>query len=208
MHEVKKVAVNINLFREVKEWSLMLKGLVGFNFLISFTGAVVVFFLPIEVYKEGGSLTLVILMGIAFALPTLAGWSLGRFFDTKGYRTLGVGLVALALLLLSLAFFTSFFWRIALMLVISMILELISVGSDELVTATAKPEHFGRVEGVMKSISAIGEMTGPLLVGILMDVTSTGSAYITLSVVIFSLAIIFKVLDRSGFIQKYVMSER
>jgi MFS family permease len=208
VHALGRKGFGVNFFREIKEWSLMLKGLLGFNFLISFTGAVVVFFLPIEVYKEGGSLTLVILMGIAYALPTLTGWGLGRFFDKTGYRTLGVGLVALALLLLSLAFFTSFFWRIALMLIISMILELISVGSNELITATAKPEHFGRVEGVMKSVSTIGEMVGPLVVGVLMDLTSAGSAYISLSAVIFSLAVIFKVLDNRGFIEKYVTSER
>lgn len=208
VHALRKRGFEVNFLREIKEWNLMLKSLLGFNFLISFTGAVIIFFLPIETYKEGGSLTLVILMGIAYILPSLTGWSLGRFFDKRGYRTLGVGLVALALLLLSLAFFTSFFWRIALMLVISMTLELISVGSNELITVAAKPEHFGRVDGVMKSVSTVGEMVGPVVVGFLIDFTSAGSAYISLSAIIFSLAVIFKVLDRRGFIEKYVTSER
>jgi hypothetical protein len=51
-------------------------------------------------------------------------------------------------------------------------------------------------------------MVGPLVVGVLMDLTSAGSAYISLSAVIFSLAVIFKVLDNRGFIEKYVTSER
>lgn len=208
VHAIETQRFSINLLKEIKDWSLMLKSIVGFNFLIAFTGAVVVFFLPIEVYKEGGSLTLVILMGVAYALPALTGWGLGRLFDTRGYKTLGTSLIIFALLLLSLSFLTSFFWRIAIMFIISMILELISVGSNELVTASAKPEHFGRVEGIMKSITTIGDMMGPLVVGILIDTTSASSAYISLAAVIFSLAIIFKVLDKKGFIEKYVSDER
>ena len=208
VHSVETQKFSISLVKEIKDWSLMLKSIVGFNFLISFTGAVVIFFLPIEVYRDGGSLTLVILMGIAYALPTLTGWSLGKLFDTKGYKTLGTSLIIFALLLLSLSFFTSFFWRLAIMFIISIILELISVGSNELITATSKPEHFGRVEGIMKSITTIGDMMGPLVVGILIDITSASSAYISLAVIIFSLAIIFKVLDKQGFIEKYVFIER
>ncbi len=203
MHAVTSQKLSINPFKEVKEWGLMLRGILGFNFLISFTGAVVIFFLPIEVYKEGGSLTLVVLMGIAYILPSLTGWGLGKFFDMKGYKTLGIGLLLFALLLLSLSFLTSFFWRIAIMFIISMILELLSVGSNELMTASTKPEHYGRVDGVMRSVSTVGEMMGPLMVGILIDITSTGSAYISLSILIFSLAVMFKVLDSRGIIQKY-----
>ena len=198
----------INFIKEIKEWGVALKSIVGFNFLIAFTGAVVVFFLPIEVYKESGSLTPVILMGIVYVLPSLAGWSLGKLFDTKGYKILGASLLVFALLLLSLSFLTSFFWRLVIMFVISMILELISVGSNELITASTKPEHFGRIDGVMKSIATIGGMTGPFVVGILMDATSASSAYLSLSAVIFSLAIIFKVLEKKGFMEKYMVTER
>lgn len=205
MHAVKFQKLSINLLKEVKDWGLMLKGILGFNFLISFTGAVVIFFLPIEVFREEGSLTLVILMGIAYILPSLTGWGLGTFFDIKGYKTLGTGLLLFALLLLSLSFLTSFFWRVAIMFIISMILELLSVGSNELMAASTKPEHYGRVEGIMRSVSTVGEMLGPLVVGILIDITSTGSAYISLSALIFSMAIMFRVLDRRGIIQKYSM---
>ncbi len=206
IHAVEAHKVSINLLREVKEWGLMLKGILGFNFLISFTGAVVIFFLPIEVYKEGGGLTLVVLMGIAYALPSLTGWGLGKFFDIQGYKTLGTGLLLFALLLLSLSFLTSFFWRIAIMFIISMILELISVSSNELITVSTKPEHYGRVEGIMRSVSTVGEMLGPLVVGILIDASSAGNAYISLAVLIFSLAVVFKVLDRNGFLERYSMS--
>ncbi len=194
-----------NLLKEVKDWGLMLKGILGFNFLISFTGAVVIFFLPIEVYVEGGSLTLVILMGIAFILPKLTGWGLGKFFDAKGYKTLGTSLLVFALLLVSLSLLTSFYWRIAIMFVISMILELITVGSNELIVASTKPEHLGRVEGIIRSVSTIGEMLGPLAVGILIDVTSTSNAYISLAMLIFAMAVVFKVLDRNGAFDKYLV---
>jgi DHA1 family quinolone resistance protein-like MFS transporter len=208
MDAVKTQRFSFNFLKEIKDWELVLKGILGFSFLISFTASVVVFFLPIELYKEGGSLTLVILMGIVYALPALTGWSLGKLFDTKGYGTLGTGLLFFALLLLSLSFLTSFFWRIIIMFLISVVLELISVGSNELISATSKPEHFGRVEGVMRSITNIGDMMGPLVAGILIDLTSTGSTYISLAVLIFSLAIIFKVLDRKGFLEKYAVSKR
>jgi len=199
-------AFSINLWKEVKSWGLFLKGILGFNFLIAFTGAVVVFFLPIEVYKEGGSLTPVILMGIAYVLPTLTGWSLGKVFDKTGYKSLVTGLVLFALLLASLAFMTSLYWKIAIMFAISSILELISVGSNELIASSTNPEHFGRVEGVMRSVSSIGEMLGPLTVGILMDMTSPGHAYISLSILIFAVAVLIKTVDRRGFLQRYAVS--
>lgn len=197
---------SLNLWKEVKGWGLFLKGILGFNFLIAFTGAVVVFFLPIEVYKEGGSLTPVILMGIAFALPTLTGWSLGKVFDKTGYKSLVTGLVLFAVLLASLAFMTSLYWKIAIMFAISSILELISVGSNELIASSTKPEHFGRVEGVMRSVSSVGEMIGPLTVGILMDMTSPGHAYVSLSILIFAVAVVIKTVDRRGFLQRYAVS--
>lgn len=207
VHIVETQKSSINFLREIKGWNLLLKSVVGFNTVIAFSGAVVLFFLPIEIYRESGNLTMVILMGIAYALPTLMGWSLGKFFDKRGYKTLGTSLIVFALLLMSLSFLTGFFWRLAIVLVISMVLELISVGSNELVTVAAKPEHFGRVDGIMKSVMAIGGMMGPIMVGAIIDLTSVGSAYISLSMVIFAVAIIFKVLDKKGFIEKYTPVE-
>lgn len=208
MDSVAAHQVPMNLWKEIKEWSVLLKGIVGFNFLIAFTGSVVVFFLPIQAYKEGGSLVPVVLMGVAYTLPLLAGWGLGELFDAKGYKILNTSLILLALLLLSLAFFTSFIWRIVIIFVISMILELISVGSNELLTASVHPDHFGRVEGVMRSVTSFGEMTGPIIVGILIDITNTGSAFISLAVLIFSVAILFKIIDKRGFIEKYSLITR
>ena len=205
---VKEEKSSINPLKEISDWSLMLKSIGCFNFLIAFAASVVAFFLPIETYKEGGSLTMVILIGIVSTLPTLSGWSLGKFFDAKGYKMLGTSLVTFSLLLMALSFLTSFWWRMVIMFIISLTLELISVGSNELITASAKPQHFGRVDGIMKSFASIGGMIGPFFVGILIDKTNMANAYISLAIVIFSLAVIFKTLDKRGFIEKYVVSGR
>ncbi|MES2416093.1 MAG: MFS transporter [Patescibacteria group bacterium] len=197
-----------NIFTEIKNWNLSLKSLVCFNFFINFAGMTVLFFLPIEVYKEGGSLTSVIIMGIVSALPMLSGWSLGKWFDVKGSKTFSISLLFFSLLLLSLSFLTGYIWRLIIAFLITMISEFLYVGSNEMVTTSSNPEHFGRVDGIMRSITTIGGMAGPLVVGILMDMHGAKTAYISLAALVFALAVIFHILDGNGFMKKYQLIER
>ena len=185
------------IFKEIKDWNWTLKSLIVFNFFIACAYSVIAFFLPIEVYKEDGNLSLVIIMGVVATIPTLFGWMLGKWFDIKGSKVFSYGLLGFAVLLFSLVFFHGYVWQLIVSFIVGIILELLSVGSNELVTAHANPEHFGRIGGVIRSISNIGSIVGPLAVGILMDSYGIGSGYFVLAIVMVLLAISFDIIQRN-----------
>jgi MFS family permease len=185
------------VFQDFKEWNWTLKSLIVFNFFIASASTVIAFFLPIEVYKEGGDLSLVVIMGVVATVPTLFGWILGKWFDIKGSKVFSYGLLGFAVLLFSLVFFHGYIWQLLVSFLVGVILELLSVGSSELVTAHANPEHFGRIGGVIRSISNIGSIVGPLAVGVLMDSYGINSGYLVLAIIMFLLAISFRIIQRN-----------
>lgn len=187
------------ILKEIGVWGWKLRFVAMFNFFISFVSAVVVFFLPIEAYVQGADLSKTILLGVVFTLPTLFGWVLGKYFDRKGSAVFFYGFVIFAVLLGLLGFFDSYVLKLFIAFGIGIILELLSVGSNELITAYANPEHFGRVGGVMRSIADAGSMIGPLLIGILIDWQGIHFSFLTLALLMFILAAIFYVLRRDGF---------
>ncbi len=74
---------------------------------------------------------------------------------------------------------------------IGIVIELLSVGNNELITVYTQPEHFGRVGGVMKSIYDMGSLIGPLVVGILIDSQGTQISFLLLACLMGVLALIF-----------------
>ncbi len=187
------------ILKEVATWGWKLRFIAMFNFFVAFASAVVVFFLPIEAYVQGADLSKTILLGVVFTLPTLFGWILGKYFDRKGSAAFFYGFVTFAVLLGLLGFFDSYVLKLFIAFGVGIILELLSVGSNELITAYANPEHFGRVGGMMRSISDVGSMIGPLLVGILIDWQGIHFSFLLLSLLMFVLAAIFYVLRKDGF---------
>ncbi|MES2930755.1 MAG: MFS transporter [Patescibacteria group bacterium] len=188
--------------RKISGWSWALKSLVVLNFFISCAATVVAFFLPIEVYTEGASLNMVVIFGVVATLPALFGWQLGKWFDIKGTKSFVYGLVLFAVLLFSLPFFGGYIWKLVVAFLVGLIVEFLSVGNNELITVHANPEHFGQVDGVMRSISNIGSMVGPLAVGIAMDSFGIESSYIALAVMLFILAIMFNFLNKYAFLKR------
>lgn len=188
------------------EWSWTLKSLIVLNFFISCAVAVVAFFLPIEAYSEGASLSMVVVFGIVSTIPALFGWQLGKWFDIKGIKSFVYGLVLFAILLLSIPFFGGYIWKLMVLFFIGIVVEFISVGNNELVTVHSSPEHFGQIDGVMRSISNIGSMMGPLVVGIVMDSFGVKSSYIVLAITLFVLAIIFNFLNKYGLLKRPLSS--
>jgi MFS family permease len=187
------------ILRELGVWNWKLRSVAMFNFFIAFASAVVGFFLPIEAYVQGADLSRTILLGVVFVIPTLLGWTLGKYFDRKGSAVFLYGFIVLGILFGLLGFFDSYAVKILVAFGVGVVLELLSVGSNELITAYANPEHFGRVGGVMRSIADFGGMIGPLLVGILIDWQGIHFSFLALAILIFILAAIFYVLLKDGF---------
>lgn len=180
--------------RETQSWNVTMKGLAIFNFFIALAGTVTAFFLPIEAHLEGASLAQVVLIGIFFAVPPLLGWFLGQWFDLKGQSIFPYGLFAFAILLGSLGFMNTYAWKLFAALGIGMTLELLTLGSGELVTFYTLPEHFGRVGGIMEGISDLGGLVGPLAVGILINLWGAPRAFVYLGFIIGVLAVTFLIM--------------
>ena len=180
-----------SILKEVTFWDSKLKSLLLFNFFIAFTGAIIGFFLPIQAYINGNGYDSVILMGIIIVLPTIFSWRLGKLFDGKGIQIFTKSLIAFTALVFSLAFFQTYIWQVVVLFLVSLIVELLSLGTNEMMAVYAKPEHFGRVDGIMRSVADIGSMIGPLMIGIVMDSYGVPVAYTLLGVIISAVTIVF-----------------
>ncbi|MEI8223792.1 MAG: MFS transporter [bacterium] len=185
-----------DILRDFKAWDWRLKLLASFNFFISFSVSSVYFFLPIEIYTQGGGYTPVIVMGVIMSLPALLGWGLGNFFDRKGIRVFGYGLLCLAILLALLGFITGYIWQIAIAFGIGIITELLWVGSQELMTLYTKPDHFGRVDGISRSIDNAGDLIGPLLAGVVIDIWGPDVTYFGMALLVMAMTAVFLVGSR------------
>lgn len=185
-----------DLLRELKSWNWQLKLVTGFNFFVAFTGSVISFFLPIQMYNEGSGYTPIIILGVIITIPVLLGWVLGKLFDKKGPRSFVYGLILYGILLILLGNTNIYGWQILFAFLIGIIQEFIYVGKMKLTAIYANPEHFGRVDGFMQSIINIGIMTGPLVAGILIDISGTRVTYFSLALLMMILALTFAVGSR------------
>jgi MFS family permease len=184
------------LLRETAQWSWKLKLIIVLNFFLSIVSATVMFFLPIQVFTEGAGYTPVIIMGVIMTIPAVMGWALGGLFDKKGMRVFGYGLLLFAILLILLALMNGYVWQIIIGFLIGVIIELLWIGSEELVTLYTKPEHFGRVDGLWRSIDDVGAMIGPILAGFIIDIFGSQVMYLILALLVLTLTGMFVLATR------------
>lgn len=181
---------------EIRGWDWRLRSVALFNFFIAFATTAIEFFLPIESYLDSGTLTQPILIGVLLTIPTLFGWTLGSWFDRKGIKLFVYGLIAFGILFCSLAFSQAIAVKLIVAFGAGIILELLAVGSNELITVFTNPQHFGRVGGAMSTIDTIGGLVGPLVIGILLDWQGIRTSYLTLGIITFCLAGIFFIIRK------------
>ena len=195
--DVKREKVPISsVLREMRFWNFKLKSLLLFNFFIYFANAIIVFFLPIQAFINGGGYTPIILMGVAVTLPSLFGWKLGKMFDGKESKIFTQSLFLFAFLIFSLVFWKMYIWQIIVLFVVSLIVELLYLGTNEMITRNSEPAHLGRIDGIMRSVADIGSMTGPLIIGIIMDSYGVPIAYSVLGIIILTLAFVFYFMNK------------
>ncbi|HEU0085509.1 MAG TPA: MFS transporter [Candidatus Paceibacterota bacterium] len=192
-----------DLFKELGMWNYKLKLILLLNLILSASWSIIIFFLPIEMFIEGASYTTIILFGVATMLPVMFGMFLGRIFDWKGPRIFAYGLLLYGMLLILIGFGGSYVFLIVTAFLIGIIQEFVAVGREELVTMNSRPEHFGRVGGLMRSIMNIGAMMGPLIAGITIDATgSMRIVFMGLAGCMLLLAFAFSVFGRAKHLQK------
>ncbi len=158
----------------VGEWRTWDRQLWLLSVLIFFCGiisALMWFFIPIDAYLEGTNLSLVVLLTIMGAVPSLFGYYLGRIADKwNKYSLIGVGLICVALVMLALAIFPQYGFKLIASLILGGVLELFSILRGTLVTLLGPSETYGRRGSAVESIAILGDLVAPLLLGISLDV--------------------------------------
>ncbi len=182
------------LFMEIRGFNPKLRFLAMFNFFAAFGSAVVTFFVPLEAFVDGASYTVVILAGIASAVPPAFGWLLGRLYDRVGYRVLGLAMVCFGLVVSTLAIFDSFAWKIALCLIVGFLVELLSIGWREVATMHTHPDHYGKMDGIFKSVADVGALLGPIVAGLAIDRVGGHAMFGLLGLLLTVFGVMFKIM--------------
>jgi MFS transporter, DHA1 family, multidrug resistance protein len=164
-------------FREIILWDWRLQFLAMVDFFVSFASAVVAFFVPIYAYTQGTNLGGVLLIGVALTIPYVFGFRLGKIIDHHFKSSLPYGLFLLSAFLFILSFANHYALQLAISFCVAMVVEFIVLANAGTITVVSKPDHFGRVTGLMDSIGDLGSLAGPIVVGILIDALGIAASF-------------------------------
>ncbi|MEK7570180.1 MAG: MFS transporter [Patescibacteria group bacterium] len=141
--------------------------------LVLFTGlieALMWFFIPIDAYVEGAAPALVVLLTITATIPSLFGYALGKIADHENkHRLVAFGLAIVAVVVLGLAAFPSYAFKLAASFFLGILLEQFSVIQRSLVTTLGSASLYGQRGGAFASVATIGGLIGPLVLGFALD---------------------------------------
>lgn len=174
-------------FSEWKTWNnhlWLLGALVIFSAIIE---ALMWFFIPIDAYISGAKPAMVVLLVVIAAIPTLFGYTLGKIADKKNkYSLIAIGLFGIAVVMVGLAIFPNYAFKLIASFALGVLLELFAVIQKILVTTLGPAETYGQRGSAFESVATLGDLTAPLILGIALDVVG----FTNVSTIIASVAII------------------
>ena len=174
-------------FSEWKTWNnhlWLLGALVIFSAIIE---ALMWFFIPIDAYISGAKPAMVVLLVVIAAIPTLFGYTLGKIADKKNkYSLIAIGLFGIAVVMMGLAIFPNYAFKLIASFALGVLLELFAVIQKILVTTLGPAETYGQRGSAFESVATLGDLTAPLILGIALDVVG----FTNVSTIIASVAII------------------
>lgn len=159
----------------LKEVATMKKGfrsVVFLMFILDVASIAATFFIPIDAYRNGASLSAVAFLCVLSALPTLSEFWLAEFIDgssSKRRWSLFFALAALPFLFLVSSFVTAFSVRILVAFGIELAAILGSLSLQSYATVLSHRDRFGEISSVLEGASTVGDLTGPLAIGLLAD---------------------------------------
>ncbi len=163
-------------FVEWRTWNghlWLLGGLVLFSGLIE---ALMWFFIPIDAYIAGAKPSFVVLLSVVAAIPTLFGYTIGKIADKRNeYSLIVSGLVGVALVMVGLALFPQYGFKLIASFLLGILLELFSIIQKSLVTVLGPSESYGKRGSAFESIATLGDLTAPLILGISLDILGFGN---------------------------------
>lgn len=159
----------------LKEIAAMQKGLnsvVFLMFILNVASVAATFFIPIDAYKNGASLSAVALLVVISALPTLSEFWLAEFIDGSKLKrkwSLFFSLAALPLLFVAAGLVTAFSGRILIALGIETAAILGSLALESYATVLSRRDRYGEISSVLEGAATLGDLAGPIAIGILTD---------------------------------------
>lgn len=193
--QVKKVSFASSYGRAVREWrtwSGHLQLLSVLVFFSSIVGCLMYFFMPIDAYLAGANLPMVILVTVFGAIPALFGYKLGKLADARNrYYLIAFGLLGVALIALGLVSFPYYWFKLAAMFFMGIILELFYVVQSSLVTTLGPKETYGMRGSVFEFIITSSDMVAPLILGVALDLAGFSNTVAIISAISIVLAFIY-----------------
>jgi MFS family permease len=167
--------------------------LLGFIvFFSSIINALISFFIPITAYLAGANLPMVVLLGIFGALPSLFGYILGRIADRQNrYALIALSLFCVAIIAVWLAAIHTYSLKLCAVFLLGIILELLYVVQSSLITTLGPARTYGKRGSAFESISTLGDLVAPLILGVALDVLGFSNVASVIGVVAVVLAILF-----------------
>ena len=167
-------------------------------FFSSIISAFTSFFIPITAYLAGANLPMVVLLGIFGALPALFGYMLGLIADRRNrYVLIALSLLCVAIIAVWLAAIHAYWLQLCAVFLLGIILELLFVVQSSLITTLGSAETYGRRGSAFESISTLGDLVAPLILGVTLDVLGFSNVAFTIGAGAIVLAAIF-LLKRKG----------
>ena len=143
---------------------------------------VVSFFVPLVSFTHKPDYTLIFLLTAAANLPYLLGVPLGYIADSATTISLRRVMVAGLLLLLMLPFISFLWLKLAVIFIIATCVYYSMLVLERLATLHETRSHMGSLSGAFLSISQIGQILSPVVIGLLIDFRSLSFAMNTLFV--------------------------
>ena len=179
--------------KAISEWRTWDSKLWMVSVLILFSSvlsALMYFFIPIDAYLAGANLSMVVLITVFGSIPALLSYKLGRLADVQNkYKLIALGLFFTTIVVLGLAIFPQYWFKLLAMFLLGIVLELFYVAQSALITTLGPAETYGRRGSAFESVITLGDLSAPIILGVGLDIIGFSNVAIVIAVIALVLAI-------------------
>lgn len=175
-----------------RQWTARFWLLGALIFFRSIINCLMTFYIPITAYLAGTNLPMVVLLGVLGATPALFGYKLGSIADGRNrYGMIALGLICVAGTSIWLAAVHTYWLKLCAVFVIGIIVELFYVVQSSLITTLGPAETYGKRGSAFESISTLGDLVAPLLLGVIFDLIGFSDVSLVIGAVAIAFALLF-----------------
>lgn len=177
---------------DIRTWGGALKRYAILTFIVGIVFTISEFILPIHIYDTSGKLANVALVAALVAAPFLFGIPLGKLVDRLRTKVISFALVGIGIFLFLLTLLHSLGAQLFLIFLISLCSALLWLSIQAETTRIGNPETYGTLSGAFSEIEQMAGISGPIMLGLLIDITSINTMFIVTAFIAFFLALVFR----------------